>query len=145
MCCMPDQLPARRRRLRRESTNAERVLWRALRARQIGAKFRRQHPLGHYIVDFYCRAARLVIELDGGQHYEPEHAAYDARRTRELVARGEAVIRFTNVDVLRTLDVVLDVIARAVTARTEGARERRGGLALTRPHPGPLPQRGRGR
>jgi very-short-patch-repair endonuclease len=78
---------ARARRLRENSTDAERKLWRWLRARRLsGLKFRRQHPIGAFIVDFVCLERRLIIELDGGQH--STSASDDARRTRYLRKRG---------------------------------------------------------
>jgi adenine-specific DNA-methyltransferase len=113
-----------RRSLRSSSTDAERLLWRFLRARRSGVKFRRQHSIGRYIVDFYCVEARLVIELDGGQHYEPEHEKHDAYRTRVLEALGLRVIRFTNIEVLCSPDVVREAIARVLDC----------------PLPNPLPQ-----
>jgi very-short-patch-repair endonuclease len=77
-----------RRRLRRRSTDAEAALWALLRARRFAeAKFRRQHPCGPFILDFYCVQRRLAIGLDGGQHFEPAGQAYDARRSRYLASR----------------------------------------------------------
>jgi very-short-patch-repair endonuclease len=102
------------RQLRRDSTDAERALWRRLRARRIGAKFRRQHALGPFIADFYCAAARLVVELDGGQHFEARRELDDARRTRWLHERGIRVLRFTNTEALREPDAVVDAIAAAL-------------------------------
>ena len=102
------------RQLRRDSTDAERALWRRLRARRIGAKFRRQHALGPFIADFYCAAARLVVELDGGQHFESRGELDDARRTRWLDERGIRVLRFTNTEALREPDAVVDAIAAAL-------------------------------
>jgi len=85
----------KRRSLRRHSTDAEAALWAILRGRRFaGFKFRRQHSLGPFIVDFYCPMRRLVVELDGGQHYEPEAQAEDAKRDRYLVGRDIAVVRF---------------------------------------------------
>ncbi|HEX7599855.1 MAG TPA: endonuclease domain-containing protein, partial [Polyangia bacterium] len=94
---------ARRRALRGRATDAERLLWRLLRMRQfLGLKFRRQHPLGRYIVDFYCAERRLAVELDGGQHFTVEGQAYDRRRTAYLAALGIRVVRFTSVLKLRS-------------------------------------------
>src|SRR5262249_48306064 len=87
------------RALRGEPTDAEALLWRRLRGRQLnGAKFRRQHPIGPYFADLCCVEARLVIELDGGQH--AEQTAEDAGRTAYLGAQGFRVVRFWNDDVL---------------------------------------------
>ena len=96
----------RARRLRREGTDAERIVWRILRDRQLGAKFRRQHPVGPYVVDFFCDEHRLVIEVDGGQH-RPE---VDRRRTEYLEANGMRVMRFWNNEVIENLEGVATVI-----------------------------------
>ena len=103
---------ARRRALRTASTDAEAALWRRLKAKRLGGfKFRRQHPVGPYILDFYCAARHLAIELDGGQHYEPGAQAYDARRTAYLHLRGITVLRFPTDLVFRELTAVLEWIA----------------------------------
>ena len=104
------------RQLRRDMTDAERRLWQRLRMRQLmGARFRRQHPLGPYIVDFACLAERLVVELDGGQHFE---SLYDRRRDSAIAAMGFHVLRFWNNDVSRDLDGVCDQILRHVQSRS---------------------------
>jgi very-short-patch-repair endonuclease len=97
------------RRLRNQSTDAERRLWSFLRRRQLaGHKFRRQYPLAGYIVDFVCVPARLVVELDSGQHLDA--LTYDERRTGALQREGYRVLRFWNDDVLlRTEDVVAEI------------------------------------
>jgi len=100
---------ARARQLRRPQTPAESVLWARLRERQLGGfKFRRQHPVGRVIVDFYCNACRLAVEVDGDSH--AEQAEYDEARTEWLREQGIRVIRFTNRDVLHHLDAVLEKI-----------------------------------
>ena len=94
-------------RLRRDATNAEKMIWHILRNRQLaGAKFRRQATLGRYVVDFLCVEAKLVVELDGGQH----DAETDAQRTRWLEAQGYRVMRFWNNDVIENLEGVADTI-----------------------------------
>ena len=94
------------------------MLWRLLRDRQLGRlKFRRQHPLGPYFVDFYCSEVQIAIELDGGQHYEPQALAYDDRRTRFLEAAGIEVLRFTNPEVMAETEAVLEVIVRVAQTR----------------------------
>jgi very-short-patch-repair endonuclease len=104
----------RARELRRFSTDAEKRLWQALRARRLaGAKFRRQVWLGGYVADFYCPEARLVVEADGGQH--DEQRDYDARRSEALDREGFRVIRFWNHDVIDNLGGVLASIAQALT------------------------------
>jgi very-short-patch-repair endonuclease len=99
----------RARQLRNQSTDAERRLWYFLRRRQLADhKFRRQYPLAGYIVDFVCVPARLVIELDGGQHLDA--LAYDERRTEVLQGEGYRVLRFWNDDALvRTSDVLAEI------------------------------------
>jgi very-short-patch-repair endonuclease len=86
------------RRLRRDATDVERILWFALRDRLSGWKFRRQHPIGRRIVDFACPERKLAIELDGGQHALREQA--DERRSIELTKRGYRVLRFWNNEIL---------------------------------------------
>ena len=97
------------RQLRRNMTDAERRLWRHLRRRQlVGCKFRRQCPIGRYIVDFVCFEQMLVIELDGGQH--ADQTARDAQRDAWLKTQGYQVMRFWNNEVLQKTEVVLEVI-----------------------------------
>ncbi|MGD0191027.1 MAG: endonuclease domain-containing protein [Rhizomicrobium sp.] len=103
------------RRLRASATDAERKLWVFLRGKQIaGFRFRRQHPIGPYIVDFYCSAAKLIVELDGSQHGEPRNVVYDANRDQWLTTRGYRVLRFANANFLREHEAVLDEIHRAI-------------------------------
>ena len=100
--------------LRRNMTKAERALWAELRDRRLaGFKFRRQHPLGPYVLDFFCEANKLVIEVDGGQH--ADDPARDAARTAWLEAHGCRVLRFWNNEVLANLPAVLTTIASALT------------------------------
>lgn len=102
------------RGLRTSMTDAERRLWSQLRLQQVrGLTFNRQKPLAGYIVDFYCAAARLVIELDGSQHGEIDAWVYDQRRTEVLQALGLRVLRFDNRQVLTELDAVMAVIWEA--------------------------------
>ena len=107
----------RRRSLRREATLPEALLWRHLRSNTVeGFKFRRQHQLGNYIADFYCSAASLVLEVDGGQHLEPDSIAYDNARTRYFESRGLRVVRFTNLEVLNEMEGVMARILEALEA-----------------------------
>jgi len=95
--------------LRRNMTEAERLLWHHLRAKQMaGFKFRRQEVIGNYIVDFACLKKKLIIEIDGGQH--AENVEYDHKRTRYLERLGFKIIRFWNNEVLRNIGGVLQVI-----------------------------------
>ena len=97
------------RSMRRQPTTAEQVLWQRLRRSQLGNyKFRRQQPLGQYIVDFYCHQTRLIIEIDGDVHAHQE--TYDAERTAWLEANGYRVVRFSNMDVVKNTDGVLQMI-----------------------------------
>ena len=104
---------AKARQLRGNPTDAERALWSILRRRQVsGYKFRRQAPIGNYIVDFVCFELRLVIEVDGGHHVES--AGYDAARTAWLEGEGFRVIRFWNNQVLQEMEGVREAIFLAV-------------------------------
>jgi very-short-patch-repair endonuclease len=107
----------RAKELRQAMTPAEQILWERLRDRRLpGLKFRRQHPIGAFIVDFYCAVARLVIEIDGGVHLEQIEA--DAGRSRVLEMKGHQVLRFTNERVKGDLDSVLSAIQVACQPRT---------------------------
>ena len=97
---------ANARQLRRDQTLAETKLWLALRSHQLeNIHFRRQHPIGNYIVDFCAPRAKLIIELDGSQHLEQQE--YDAERTEFLESKGYRVLRFWNSDVLNNMDGVM--------------------------------------
>jgi very-short-patch-repair endonuclease len=101
----------RARHLRRNPTNVERLLWQRLRFWQVeGYKFRRQQPLGKYIVDFVCLKRRLIIELDGGQH--AENSQYDKERDVWLRDQGFVVLRLWNNEVLSNIDGVIQVIVK---------------------------------
>ena len=119
----PETLLTRARKMRHEPTDAERLLWRYLRARRLGGfKVRRQVPVGPYIVDFVCLEARLIIEADGGRH--ADSTTYEDRRSAELAAMGFRVLRFWKNEILGEIDAVLERIR----------------VALPRsPHPDPLP------
>jgi very-short-patch-repair endonuclease len=108
----PDFLPLKRR-LRSQMTPAEVRLWSALRLRQFHRlKFRRQHGIGPYIVDFYCPARSLVIEVDGDTHAEAAQIAADRERDTYLQSLGVRVVRYTNDDVLHNLDGVIEDLRR---------------------------------
>lgn len=98
--------------LRKESTPAEIKLWSRIRNDQLGVTFRRQHAVGNYIPDFYSAKAKLIIELDGGQHLQQEE--YDAKRTKYLEAQGYKVIRFWNNQVMNDIDGVMRAIILAM-------------------------------
>ncbi len=99
------------RELRRQATEAEALLWRHLRHRQLaGLKFRRQHPVGRYVADFCCEEEKLVIELDGGQH--AAEADEDEQRTENIEKFGYLVVRYWNSEVISNIDGVLADIRR---------------------------------
>ena len=102
----------RARTLRRNATQAERILWRALRVMPLPVGVRRQHPIGRYIADFALPSRKHVIEIDGGQHAST--VARDNARTRILEAKGWHVIRFWNSDVMNNLEGVLQVIVAEI-------------------------------
>lgn len=100
--------------LRKNQTKEEGLLWYRFLSKY-PLRFRRQYTIGNYIVDFYCHKAKLVIELDGSQHYCPEGAEYDAKRSMYLESLGLCVIRYSNLDVLRNFSAVcmqIDMIAK---------------------------------
>ncbi|MFW6277326.1 MAG: class I tRNA ligase family protein, partial [Prolixibacteraceae bacterium] len=122
------------KKLRRFSTEAESVLWEMLRAKKLGEKFRRQHIINDIIVDFVCLSKKLVVEVDGGYHADPEIQKLDTLKTEILNELGYKVIRFTNDEVLANTDVVVEVIREALlssppTGESEGALI----IATTRP------------
>ena len=104
----------RRRALRNNPTPAEKALWNCLKGRKLnGRKFRRQHGIGPYIVDFYCPSEQLVIELDGASHDAPNVREYDATRQRFLEKKGFRVVRFSNGKVLAQLSLVCEAIEQS--------------------------------
>jgi len=105
------------REMRHPQTPAESELWRALRNRQSGYKFRRQHPVDRFIIDFYCAEAKLLIEVDGASHLEPEQQEYDKLRTEYLEELGYKVIRFMNDEVKFNIHSVTNEILRVVERR----------------------------
>ena len=126
-----ERVRVRARELRQTSPDADRAIWSALRNRQLGGyKFRRQHPIGAYFADFACVEAGLIVELDGGQHFEPGAIEADARRTRALNANGFHVLRFDDRQALVEREAVLTRILDW--------------LHCHHPHPSPLPQAGEG-
>ncbi|HXX74806.1 MAG TPA: endonuclease domain-containing protein [Nitrospiraceae bacterium] len=105
-----------KRRLRSDMTGPEKRLWSRLRARQLqGVKFRRQHGIGPYIVDFYCPERSLVIEVDGDSHADAEQSQKDQRRDRYLQSIGLSVVRYGNDDIMKNLDGVLEDLQKRLT------------------------------
>ncbi len=106
----------RARHLRKTPTDAEKAFWSRLRRQQIdGFRFRRQQPVGPYVVDFFCAQRKIIVEIDGGQH--ASHAKADAERTAWLESRGYRVVRYWNNEVLGNIDGVLADL-RSVLAQT---------------------------
>ena len=115
------------RKLRRNQTDAERRLWNYLRDRRLdGWKFRRQHPIGSYVLDLYCADAMLVIEIDGGQHDYDEHREHDEKRTAYLVSQGLKVMRFWNNEVMENTKGVLEAIREALSPSPQPSPRERG-------------------
>ena len=106
---------SRPQQLRTNATEAEQKIWYFLRNRQFEKfKFRRQHPIGVYIVDFVCLEQKLIVEIDGGQH--AERVQYDERRTKALSAKGFRLLRFWNNEVMQNTNAVLEAIFAELTA-----------------------------
>jgi very-short-patch-repair endonuclease len=125
----------RARALRRSATLPEGLLWQVLRKRPQNLKFRRQHPLGPFVVDFYCAAARLVVEVDGASHDMGDRPSCDARRDAWLREQGLRVLRFNATEVMNDLESVMTEIHRAARRR----------LPLHQAPPGPPPHASVGR
>jgi len=106
--------------LRQKMTDSERILWHHLRGKQLfGVQFYRQKPIGKYIVDFYAPRTKLVVEVDGSQHMEGEHAQRDADRDEYLASLGLRVLRFNSREVLEETDAVVEVIYRTMAERLD--------------------------
>ena len=111
------------KRLRKNQTAAEHILWGALKGRQCaGMKFRRQHPIHYYVADFYCHEERLIIEVDGGIHFLSDVMEHDQNRTSELERLGIRIIRFSNKQVMDNLDEVIDRIKAFVNKNPNNIR-----------------------
>ena len=105
--------------LRKNMTKEERHLWYDF-LKTYSVQFKRQYPIGGYIVDFYCYQAKLIVELDGSQHYDPDAIEYDKKRTAYIQAQGFSVLRFTNRDIKECFRSVCEAIDNAVTQRLRG-------------------------
>jgi very-short-patch-repair endonuclease len=107
------------KQLRVDATEPERKLWMVLRRKQLAhLRFRRQQPIGPYVADFFCSAAKLIIELDGSQHGAKESVSADEARTAWLEESGYKVLRFPNDEVLKNRDAVLETIDRVIRQRS---------------------------
>lgn len=107
---------ANAKHLRKTMTTAETALWMYLKIGIDGFKFRRQHPIGLYIADFYCHKAKLIVEVDGSIHKDPTIKENDEKRQKELEKWGYTVTRFTNEEVLQKSDIVIDKISDIVNS-----------------------------
>ena len=107
------------RELRQQKTPAEATLWRHLRNKNLEYKFRRQHPIESFIIDFYCAKAKLLIEIDGETHFQKAQIEYDQARTEHLERLGYKVIRFTNDDIRYNLNIVISKIIEEVKTRVK--------------------------
>ena len=101
------------------STDAEMLLWRSLSRKETGKKWRRQHIIGDYIVDFVCMSENLIVEVDGAYHAELEQMDYDTMRTGWLEGKGFRVVRFTNEEVLSNVDKVVERIQNIIRRNNE--------------------------
>jgi len=104
----------RRSRLRSTQTLPEAIFWQKVRGRQLGVKFRRQHGISEYIVDFYCAERRLIIEIDGDSHFTPDKQEYDARRDNFLKQNKFTVLRFTNRQIMEEINEVIEAVNQFV-------------------------------
>jgi len=119
---------AKAKQLRKKMTVTEQILWKLLRHKLPRYKFRRQHPIGLYIADFYCHELKIVIELDGHQHFHRDAKKYDRTRTFTLNLDGIKVLRFKNQEVIADVNKVLERIKReikALTSQTSSPAEKR--------------------
>ncbi len=96
-----------RSKLRRNLTEPEKKLWYVIRNKQLGIKFRRQHGISNFIVDFYCSELKLVLEIDGDSHYSPDNKQADLERDKYIVSLGLTVLRFSNLEIMQNLEGVL--------------------------------------
>ncbi len=133
----PKRLINLARAFRRRRTSAEGVLWGLVRSRRMGVKFRRQHPIEPFVLDFYCHELRLAVELDGSQHTAPAQRIGDDRRTAALAARGIQVLRFSNLEILQETQAVAETLWQACQQRlTTTDRRPRQGSRGSSPCPG---------
>jgi len=115
------KLKERARRLRTQMTDSERALWERLRRKQVQAvQLYRQKPIGNYIVDFYAPEAKIVVEVDGSQHMKNEQVARDLQRDAFLASQGLRVLRFDDLQVLKEIEGVMEVIVQAISGSLEG-------------------------
>jgi very-short-patch-repair endonuclease len=122
-----------RKSLRTNMTQPENMFWQAVRSRNLGVKFRRQHSIGAYVVDFYCAECGLVIEIDGDSHFSAEGMKYDEERSNYLRAARLEIVRYSNIEVMQQLNAVIDDLLQRVSERKKKSRFQR----QTSPQPSP--------
>ncbi len=110
----------RRRKLRKEATSQEKILWEKLRNKKTGLKWRRQHSIGGYIADFYCAEKKLIIEIDGAHHFQNENKEYDKNRTDYFDGLDVKVIRFTNEEIDKNLEEIIVRISSPLLLEERG-------------------------
>jgi len=121
---VPARLLEAARELRKSMTDAEQLLWLCLRRKQLaGYRFRRQHPLQRFVLDFYCSEVKLAVELDGGQHNDAVSISCDSQRTAFLKTQGILVVRVWNNEVFENLEGVLQKIYEVVVERSGSGHE----------------------
>ena len=125
-----EELKEKAESMRKNPTEAESAMWEMLRGKNLDAKFRRQHIIGDYIVDFVCLDSQLVVEIDGGYHNDPEQTELDRQRTNFLQSKGFSVLRFTNEEVIGNTNETLDVIKNALAHLSTPEGGAGGGLVL---------------
>ena len=125
-----EALKEKAERIRKNPTEAESAMWEMLRAKNLDAKFRRQHIIGDYIVDFVCLDTQLVVEIDGGYHNDPEQKELDRQRTNFLQSKGFSVLRFTNEEVIGNSDETIGIIKNALAHLSTPEGGAGGGLGL---------------
>ena len=109
-----EKLKERRRELRKRSTKSEEILWKKIRNNQLGSKFKRQHSIGGYILDFYCSELKLIIEIDGSSHGKSDSKEYDKTRDAYFTELGYKTIRFSNTEIENQLEQVLEKIQSSI-------------------------------
>lgn len=125
---LPEERSKVRRKFRKDATPTEGIMWSRLRNRQLGVKFRRQHPIDSYILDFYCPELRLAIEIDGDVHALPDQIVKDALREQHLRTQEITVFRVTNNEVRTNLNGALEKILALTLTLSQREREEKGSV-----------------
>ena len=112
------EIKERRKELRNNMTAEEKIIWKYIKNNQLGVKFRRQHSIDYYIADFYCSELKIVIEIDGSQHYSEDGIEYDMEREEFMKSIGIRTIRFSNYDVLNNIEGVVEKIKEEIKTKS---------------------------